>query len=121
TGASVLVVSLFDRNNNSGLLSPASLTWNPGTPQTLTRVVAVNNAASAWADSDIYYLWNPNPGTATITAADTSGTVPTALTMQVYTLAGVDTNVAPITYTTNNSSVTVVTLALSASTPPGSW
>jgi len=121
SGASVLVVSLFDRNNNSGLVSPAFLTWNPGTPQTLTRIVAVNNAASAWADSDIYYLWNPNPGTATVTATDTSGSIPSAMTIQTYTLAGVDTNVAPITYTTNNSSVTSLTVTLAGSTPPGSW
>ena len=120
-GARVLVVSLFDRNDNSNHASPSSLTWNVGAPQTLTQVVSVNNAASAWADSDIYYLWNPNPGTATITATDTSGGSVSAMTMQAYTLAGVDTNVAPVTYTTNNSSTTSLAVTLSGSTPAGAW
>jgi hypothetical protein len=85
-GASVLVVSLFDRNGETGNLSPASLTWTaPGYgAQTITRAVSENNAATTYADSDIYYLFNPNPGTATITATDTSGGSVSAMTLQAY-------------------------------------
>ena len=71
-GASVLVVSLFDRDNQSTNNSPSSLTWTaPGyAAQTITRAVSENNAGSAYADCDIFYLFNPNPGTATITGEE---------------------------------------------------
>src|SRR5689334_10497727 len=48
-GASVLVVSLVDRNNSSANGGPATLTWNGGAPQTLTQVVSVNGNGSTWA------------------------------------------------------------------------
>ena len=122
-GASVLVVSLFDRNNNSANNSPASLTWTtPGyASQTLLRAVSENNAGADYADSDIYYLFNPNPGTATITATDTSGNTPSAMTMQAYTLSGVDTTVAPMTYAANNTSAFSVSVTLSPGTPAYAW
>jgi len=122
-GASVLVVSLFDRDNQSTNNSPSSLTWTaPGyAAQTITRAVSENNAGSAYADCDIFYLFNPNPGTATITATDTSGNTPSAMTMQVYTLNGVDNTVAPVTYGAHNGSATSVAVTLSPSTPAYAW
>ncbi len=122
-GAGVLVVSLFDRNGEAGNLSPASLTWTaPGYgAQTLTRAVSENNDASTYADSDIYYLFNPNPGTANITATDTSGGSVSAMTMQVYTLAGVNTALTPVTYAANAQITGSLPVTLSNSTPANAW
>ncbi|HEX3800001.1 MAG TPA: hypothetical protein VH413_15010 [Verrucomicrobiae bacterium] len=122
-GASVLVVSLLDRNNVAGNVSPAILTWTaPGHgAQALIRAISVNNTTSTFADSDIYYLFNPEPGTTNITATDTSGTIPSAMVMQAYTLSGVDTNSFPVTYTTNNGSTTSVAVTLSSSTQASDW
>jgi fibronectin type 3 domain-containing protein len=116
--ASVLVVNLFDRNNVATLASPASLAWGS---QTLTRVVAVNNGAGTWADSDIYYLINPTPGTGTITATDTSGGTVSAMTMQAFTLSGVDTTIPPISVVASNASAAVVSAALPGNTPIFGW
>ena len=87
-GANVLIVSLYDQNNQASDLSPATLSWGS---QTLVKAVGAYNSR-ALADSDIYYLFNPTPGTQTITATDTSSGPVVAMAMQVYTLNGVDTN-----------------------------
>ena len=116
--ASVLVVSLYDRCQAVGL-SPTSLSW--GT-QTLTRIVSQNNETSHYADSDIFYLFNPAPGTQTITATDTSGTTPSAMDMQVYTLNNVNTNVPPMTYQVGSGNMyPSLTLTLGSNTPSGAW
>ena len=127
TGAQVLVVSLYDRNQSLTAAtngpSPSSLSW--GT-QTITRVVSQNNLASHYADSDIFYLWNPTPGTQTITATDTTASTPSAMTMQVFTLNGVNTNVAPASYGIGSSDVdalpgNAISVTLAGSTPGGAW
>jgi len=120
-GASVLVVSLVDRNNSSANSGPASLTWNGGAAQTLTRIVSVNGNGSTWAWANIYYLFNPTPGTATITATDTSGNTPSAMTIQAYTLSGVDATVSPVPYTGNGNPVNSVTVTLGSGTPMLGW
>ena len=120
-GASVLVVSLVDRNNSSVNGGPATLTWNGGAPQTLTQVVSVNGNGSTWAWANIYYLFNPTPGTATITATDASGNTPSVMAIQAYTLNGVDTSVAPVPYTINGNPVGTLTLPLGAGTPMLAW
>lgn len=120
-GATVLVVSLVDRNNSSADTGPESLTWDVGTPQTLTRVASVNGAGSTWAWANIYYLFNPSPGTATITATDVSGNTPSVMAIQAYTLSGVDTAVAPLAYTTNGNPIGSVTLTLDSAVPMLGW
>jgi hypothetical protein len=122
-GAQALVVSLMDRNESltapTNGASPSSLLW--GT-QTIARVVSQNNLTSHYADSDIYYLWNPTPGTHTITATDTTSSTPSAMTMQAITLSGVNTNVAPATYGIGNADVDGtpgISVALAGSTPGG--
>ncbi len=120
-GASVLIVTLVDRNNSSANGGPASLTWNGGTAQVITRVVSVNGANSTWAWADIYYLFNPTPGTATITATDTSGNTPSAMTIQAFTLSGVDPAVSPVPYTANNASANSVSVNLGSGTPAFGW
>lgn len=120
-GASVLVVSLVDRNSSSGNSGPASLTWNGGAAQTLTRIVSVNGAGSTYAWANIYYLFNPTPGTATITATDTSGNTPSVMAIQAYALSGVDTNVAPVPYIGNGNPVNSVIITLGSGTPMLGW
>jgi hypothetical protein len=123
-GASVLVVSLYDRNESltapTNGNSPSSLSWGS---QTISRVVSINNLNDHYADSDIYYLFNPTPGTQTITATDTTGSTPSAMTMQVFTLSGVN-NVAPVPYGVANAdidSIGFITLTLSSGTSSGAW
>ncbi|MGA3268410.1 MAG: glycoside hydrolase family 9 protein [Verrucomicrobiota bacterium] len=127
TGAQVLVVLLYDRNQSltapTNGASPSSLSWGS---QTITRVVSQNNLTSHNADSDIYFLWNPTPGTQTITATDTTGQTPSAMTMQVFTLNGVDTTVAPATYGVGDGDVdnvagNAISVTLAGSTPGGAW
>jgi fibronectin type 3 domain-containing protein len=120
-GASVLVVSLVDRNNSSANSGPATLTWNGGAPQTLNQVVSVNGNGSTWAWANIYYLFNPTPGTATITATDASGNTPSVMAIQAYTLNGVDTTVAPVPASINGNPVGTLTLMLDAATPMLAW
>ena len=101
-GASVLVVLVYDRDEslaNAGSGTEAStLTWNPtGTPQTINRVIAQSNDTSHWADSDIFVLNNPTPGTAVISFTDNLPDGPSGLAMQAFTLNGVNTSIAPAT------------------------
>jgi hypothetical protein len=128
TGASVLVVSLYDRdqtqNTGTSVSSPSSLSWGS---QTISQAIFGDNLASSFADSSIFYLFDPTPGTQTITATDTSGGTPTAMTMQVYDLSGVNTSIAPAVYITNSSDIVGATPPLSlsvnlgAGTPAGAW
>ncbi|HWD91771.1 MAG TPA: YDG domain-containing protein [Verrucomicrobiae bacterium] len=118
SGASVLVVAYYDQNNVSTDKSPATLTWGS---QTLTKAIGESNGRSLYADSDLYYLFNPASGTHTITATDTSGSNATAMAMQVYTLSGVNTNVAPVTYATNAAFSTNLSLTLASGTSNGAW
>ncbi len=121
-GASVLVVSLVDRNNSTANSGPATLDWTGGgLPQTVWQVVSVNGAGSTWAWANIYYLFNPAPGTATITATDTSGGTPSVMAIQAYTLSGVDTAVLPVPYATNGNPVGSRTLLLGSDTPIHGW
>ncbi len=121
-GASVLVVALVDRNNASGDSGPVTLDWNGGgSPETLTQVVSINGAGSTYAWANVYYLFNPTPGTATITATDTSGNTPSVMAIQAYTLSGVDTSVAPVASSTNGNPVGTLNLMLDSTTPMLGW
>ena len=98
-----------------------SLAWGS---QSIGRVVYQSNYTSHYGDSIIYVLYNPNPGNNTITYTDASGT-PSNLSMQVYDLSGVNTAVAPITFSVGNADIGspasgVLNLPVSA-TLPGAW
>src|SRR5262245_50724378 len=121
SGASVLVVLLVDRNNSSANSGPASLTWNGGAAQTITRIASTNGAASTWAWDNVYYLFNPTPGTATITATDSSGATPSMMAIAAFTLSGVDANVTPVPYASGVQPVNNLTVALGAGTPAFGW
>jgi fibronectin type 3 domain-containing protein len=114
-GASVLVVNVFTRDNQTADALPATLPWGA---QTLTKIASVNNGNSTWAWSEIYYLYNPAAMTQDITISEAPSSQ--AMTMQVFTLAGVDTAFAPVPYTAQNASAQSVTVTL-AGTPSGSW
>ncbi len=129
-GASVLVVSLWDRNTESNHSSPSFGTWSnttASTVQTLTRAVSVNPNASTYSDSDIYYLYNPTAGTGTVTLIDTNGSLGgvtiQGMTLQLYDLSGVNTSTAPAVYATNSptGAGTTLSVASSAGTLAGSW
>ena len=99
-GASALVVLVMDQYTNSNAsstsnvdLTPATLAWGS---QTLTKAIAVENARPM-AFYDVYYLYNPTPGSNNITFTDTSGLAVWCLDLQAFSLVNVNTGVAPIT------------------------
>ena len=116
-GANVIVVTLAERG--ARLSEPATLTWNG---QTLNRTVqtAYNNGNQR--SLAIYYLFNPNPGTANITGTMTGATSDIWLT--AYTLTGVNTTVAPmagdVNTGTDGTGVYSLTMNLTGITS-GSW
>ncbi|MGA3267975.1 MAG: glycoside hydrolase family 9 protein [Verrucomicrobiota bacterium] len=129
-GASVMVVSLWDRNTESNHSSPSFGTWSnttAGTVQNLTRAVSVNPNSATYSDSDIYYLYNPNAGTGTITLIDTNGTnrrvTVQGMIIQLYDLSGVNTSAPPAVYATNSptGAGTSLSVTSAASTLAGSW
>lgn len=116
-GANVMVVTLAERG--ARLSEPATLSWNG---QLLNRTVqtAYNNGVQR--SLAIYYLFNPNPGTANITGTMTGATSDIWLT--TYTLTGVNTAIAPIAGDVNTgtdaSGVYSLTMNLTGVTG-GSW
>ncbi len=129
-GASVMVVTLWDRNTESNHSSPSFGTWSNttvGTVQNLTRAVSINPNATTYSDTDIYYLYNPTTGSGMVTLIDTNGSIGgvtiQGLTMQLYDLGGVNTSAAPAVYATNSptGAGTTLSVASSASTLVGSW
>jgi predicted alpha-1,2-mannosidase len=110
-GAQALVVVFA--NGKNGVVPPATLGW--GT-QTISNIVS-GITFGAGRQVTIYSLFNPTPGTHTITAA--TGDLGTA--MQVYTLTNVNTSIAPLVasnYNNSTSSSSAVTVAGVAS---NSW
>ena len=91
-GASVLVVLVEDKGASAVNSEPATLAWGS---QTILQAVAQDNPAPTLRGESIYYLFNPTPGTNTITV--TVANSPTGVEMTAYTLNGVDTTVAPKT------------------------
>ncbi len=121
-GASVMVVALYDNNNNTGVPGP-DLVWSNatfGTAQPITLCESTNTTAYTWTWADLYYLWDPLPGTGVVTGTDTNATH-NYMFVQVYTLSGVDTTVPP--FGVGNGSDTANTLSLDtlATTVVGSW
>ena len=123
-GASVLVVSLYDQNNTGADSGIANLSW--GT-QALTKGGGQYISRTPTSCEDMWYLFNPTPGTHTITATDTSGNTPTAMAMQAYTLNGVNAAYAPAYYSVNGNYVDggtpaySVNVILSSATAAGAW
>ncbi|MGA2540651.1 MAG: LamG-like jellyroll fold domain-containing protein [Verrucomicrobiota bacterium] len=94
TGASVLVVELFNKGAGSAGAEPATLSWGS---QTLIKAVSEPDTSSTFRDCTIYYLYNPTPGTQTISATVTGAGVD----LQVYTLSGVNTAIPPLVAVVN--------------------
>jgi alpha-L-arabinofuranosidase len=117
-GASALVVLLFDQNDVAVDSGPVSMTWGA---QPMVKAGGQFDPRGVYASSDIWYLYNPTPGTNLITATDTSTGTVTAMAMQVYTLNGVDTTTAPAFYGANGPYGTNGSVTLSDSTGAGDW
>ena len=121
--ANALVVELFDRDSqNTTDPFTAGLTWNGGSPQTLTDAVGEPNGASSYSWVNIFYLYNPTPGTATITATDTAFPPQGgAMAMTIFDLTGVNTAVTPVAYAANLASGNSLSITTSAATPAGEF
>lgn len=117
-GASALVVSLYDQNDVASDSGPVSLVWGA---QPLSKAGGQYDPRGVYGSSDIWYLFNPVPGTNVMTASDTSTGTVTALAMQIYTLNGVDTTVTPAFYGANGPYGTNGSVTLSDSTGAGDW
>lgn len=92
SGANVLVVLLATRSGSTAYSDPATLSWNG---QTITRIVTQTNSVSTFRSVSIYTLNNPPTGTANVTGTGPAGT--TFWALKSFTLAGVDTVIAPLT------------------------
>ncbi|MGA3265332.1 MAG: hypothetical protein ABSE16_00755 [Verrucomicrobiota bacterium] len=133
-GASVLVAELWDAPNyNSANTSPQYLIWSNITLGT-TQIVnlAISGAAGYNLDwQNLYYLWDPSPGTGVIIGTDTNSSPVNALAMDSYTLAGVDTTAnGTVPYSTATATgvppnlppdSTTLSVLTSAGTLAGSW
>jgi hypothetical protein len=123
-GASVMVAELWDRNQNSIDTSPSFMTWSnatTSTTQTLMEAVTEITAVPGYSDCNVYYLYNPTPGSGTVSCTDANGTNVQAMDMMVFDLNGVDTTVTPAVYSNNVASDTTLSVTSSSSTPAGAW
>jgi len=121
-GAGVMVVALYDSNNDTGVPGP-NLVWSnsaSGATQPLTLCIATNTTAYGWTWADLYYLWNPAPGAGAVLGTDIASTH-NYMFVQVYTLSGVETNVAPVGLGNGNATATTLSFTTPASTASGSW
>ncbi|MGD0744396.1 MAG: glycoside hydrolase family 9 protein [Verrucomicrobiota bacterium] len=126
-GATVMVAALWDNNGyDTTNGSPSFMTWSNatlGTTQILMRAVSQNEGAYTYSDCDLFYLFNPSPGTGVVSATDlyTNGTTPTMMFMQTYTLGGVATSAAPFAAGNGNATASSLTINTPASTANASW
>jgi hypothetical protein len=109
-GANAMVLELWDRNAEapgSGY-GAAGATWVVnGTTQTVTQAVEANSSSGTYSSLEIYYLYNPMPGTGVISVVDTNLTVSStatnspvqAMTLMAFDLSGVNTTTPPATFT----------------------
>ena len=114
SGASVLVVIVEDHGAYDA--EPATLSWNGAT---LNLAVQSDPNATTYRGVAIYCLFNPPTGSATL-----SVTVPGAdnTWLTAYTLSGVSTSTAPLTFGTNSVGTAVTGLTNNvAGVANGSW
>jgi hypothetical protein len=125
SGASVLVVTLFDANVDNLDQGPA-LYWTNNTTGIATPLsYFTTNTGYGWSCGGVYYLTNPVAGTGVVGGVDTNEVGVTTF-MQVYTLAGVDTTVAPVpvwnsSLWTAGGNVKLLSATTPSSTVSGSW
>ncbi|MGA3266463.1 MAG: glycoside hydrolase family 9 protein [Verrucomicrobiota bacterium] len=125
-GATVLVAALWDDNTSDSTNgSPSFMTWSNttmGTTQTLVRAVSQNEQAGGYSDCDLFYLYNPSPGTGMVSATDRfGGSTPSLMFLQTYTLSGVATTSAPFAAGNGNATASILTVNTPAGTVNGSW
>jgi autotransporter-associated beta strand protein len=118
-GTSVLVVP-FDEyaQSNSGLDVSPTIQWiTSGGTQTLHLGVSQVSANGSFVLSQVYYLFNPNVGTGTITLSGSGR----AYAMNAYTLSLANTSVLPVPYVAASTTVNPATLSLASSTVANSF
>jgi photosystem II stability/assembly factor-like uncharacterized protein len=124
SGASVMVVELWDRDAQNAAASPSFLTWSnttTGTTQTLALAVAQVTAITTYSWCNLYYLFNPTPGTGTVFGTDTNEASVQNQTMMVFDLSGVNTAMPPATNSITAASATTLLINSPASTAAGSF
>ncbi len=111
SGASVLVVTVMGYNNQNYTGHndwPNALAWGS---QNLTK--AVLDTDTVYRTAVIYYLWNPAPGSGNITGTLAyTGTI--KYDVSIYTLTGVDPNVAPLVGGTGSAAATSINFTINS-------
>ena len=105
--ANVLIVEVGTRGVNG---SADTITYGG---QTLTLATQFPSVNTVFRDSAIYYLYNPTPGTATLTGTFS----PTGISdyvLSAFTLGGVNTAIAPITAGADGQTSATTTATLTA-------
>src|ERR1035437_1845329 len=124
SGASVLVVTFFDNNGDNTDPGPTMYWTNNTTGITTPLSCFATNTGYGFTWNNIYYLTNPAAGTGFVGGVETNSSVG-GMFMQIYTLTGVDTSVAPVPLAMNSLNSGGSTKFLSMTTPPstvsGSW
>lgn len=124
SGASVLVVTLFDGNSDNLDVGPV-LYWTNSTTATVTPLTQFSTFTGyGFTWDDIYYLTNPPAGTGVVGGVETNSGVG-GMFMQAYTLTGVDTTIAPVQLNENSldlgGNTTLLTVTTPTNTVSGSW
>ncbi len=114
---SVLIVNMTEFAQNNSATGPdanPTITWN-GTP--LTKGIVQISSASSYIYADLYYLFDPTPGTNGSLVISGSGR---SAEVSAYTLSGVNTFIPPVTYGHDSSNGTSA-VSLSSATAAGSF
>jgi hypothetical protein len=115
-GANVMVVSLSDHYGTTEFVDPSTISYGS---QILTRLVTTN-AGGPYRNTTIYYLTNPAPATATISATLSAGL--TSWYLQAYTLNGVNTGTNPLVGAYSSGSAGVASISTTvANVPANAW
>ncbi len=118
SGADVLVVEVGTRGVNG---SADTITFGN---QTLTLAAQLPSTNTTFHDSAIYYLYNPTPGTSTLSGTFSPAGV-SDYVLSAFTLGGVNTAIAPITTSAdglaNASATATLTVAQAANIATGSF
>ena len=120
--ASVLVVSVYERGEAVATdVLTNTMGWGS---QTLTKAAAQYNGNATYAQTDVYYLFNPLPGTNDLICTDGGTATPNAMVMQAYTLNGVNTGILPVGYGSDaggSTTASSTSVTLGAGTPFYAW
>src|SRR5579862_534538 len=107
SGASVLVVQYGQFGQTNTQMTNTTVKWN-GVP--LTMATGVVTTTSTYFYSEIYYLFNPTPGTGNVAVTTTGRSVE----LGIFTLSGVNTAAAPIANSATSATGTTLGVTLNS-------